>query len=79
MGKRRDRFDRRAVDQALARSANGPRKAAERQRRAARMQTALKAGRWPDYTRAVRNWVAVQLGKPEARITPDDVKRLLKA
>jgi hypothetical protein len=77
MGKRRDRFDRRAVDQKIARSVNGPLKAKERARRDARMLATLKQGKLP-YTRAVRNWLAVKLGKAEARITQADVDKLLK-
>jgi hypothetical protein len=78
MGKRRDRFDRRAADQKRTRSVNGPLKVKERARRDARMKAALKAGQLP-YTRTVRNWLAVQLGKPERAITQADVERVLKA
>lgn len=77
MGKRRDRFDQRQVDQALSRAKNGPRKAKERERRDARMRTALQAGKLP-YTRAIRNWLSVKLGKNESQITQADVDRLLK-
>jgi hypothetical protein len=73
MGKRRDRMDQRQVDQALAKSVNGPRKVGERERRRKRMVEALRAGKWP-YTRVIRNWLAVQLGKSEAKITTDDVQ-----
>jgi hypothetical protein len=78
MGKRRDRFDRRQVDQAVARSKNGPVKAKERARRDARMRAALRAGSLP-YTRAVRSWLAAQLGKKEHQIAQADVDRLLKS
>jgi hypothetical protein len=77
MGKRRDRFDQRALDQKVTRSLNGPLKAEERQRRDERMKAALKAGKLP-YTRVVRNWLAVTLGKKERQITQADVDRLLK-
>jgi hypothetical protein len=77
MGKRRDRFDQRKVDQAVSRSKNGPRKAAERARRDARMRAALKAGKRP-YTRIVRNWLAVQLGKKESQITEADIAKVLQ-
>jgi len=77
MGKRRDRFDMRALDQKLARSVNGPVKAKERQRREARMKAALRAGKLP-YTRVVRNWLCVQLGKKESALTQADVDRLLQ-
>jgi hypothetical protein len=78
MGKRRDRFDRRKVEQATTRRKNGPRKADERARRDARMREELKAGTLP-YTRAVRSWLTAQLGKKEHQITQDDVRRLLQS
>jgi hypothetical protein len=78
MGKRRDRFDLRAVKQKEARSVNGPLKAKERARRDTRMLGLLKAAK-PPYGRVLRNWLSVQLGKPEAKITSDDVKGLLAA
>lgn len=78
MGKRRDRFLRRQVDQATSRSENGPRKVAERQRRDVRMRALLKNAR-PPYIPAVRNWLVLQLDKPADKITPDDVKKLLSA
>lgn len=77
MGKRRDRFIRRQVDQAKSRSINGPLKVKERARRDARMRQALQAGKMP-YSRVVRNWLSVQLGKREHQITQADVDRLLK-
>jgi hypothetical protein len=77
MGKRRDRYDQRQADMAKSRSINGPRKAAERGRRDARMRALLRSGQ-PPYPRIVRNWLAVQLGKRESQITPQDVQKLLK-
>jgi hypothetical protein len=76
MGKRRDRFDRRALDQKISRSENAPIKFKERARREARMKTLLKKGAWP-YTRVVRNWLSVKFGKPESELTPDDAKKAL--
>ncbi len=78
MGRRRDRLDQRQVDQALARSVNGPLKVKERARRNARMLEVLKSGKRP-YPRVVRTWLAAQLGKKERQITDEDVRRLLKA
>jgi hypothetical protein len=78
MGKRRDEYDQRQADMAFSRSVNGPRKAAERKRRDARMRSLLKTGQ-PPYSRLLRNWLAVQLGKKEGQITPADVQKLLKA
>jgi hypothetical protein len=78
MGRRRERFDQRQADQKASKSRNGPRKAAERERRTMRMKAALKAGKLP-YTRPVRNWIAVQLGKKESQITQADVDKLLKS
>jgi len=77
MGKRRDLRNQRQADMAKSRSENGPRKAAERGRRDARMRAMLKSGE-PPYPRIVRNWLAVQLGKRESQITPADVKKLLQ-
>jgi hypothetical protein len=77
MGKRRDRFLRRQVDQATSRSENGPIKIAERKRREARMLETVKAGKLP-YTRSVRNWLSVQLDKPEGKITQEDVQALVQ-
>jgi hypothetical protein len=76
MGKRRDRFDLRALKQKESRSLNGPRKAEERERRRQRMLAELRAGS-PPYPRVVRGWLAAELGKPEATVTKDDVKKLL--
>jgi hypothetical protein len=78
MGKRRDRFDQRALDQKLARAENGPIKAEERERRDKRMRAILKAGKLP-YSRVVRNWLCVKLGKKESQLTDADVQKLLKA
>jgi hypothetical protein len=77
MGKRRDRFDRRQVDQALSRSVNGPLKVKERARRRARMIESLKKGSMP-YTRPVRSWLCRELGKKERQITPADVQKLIR-
>lgn len=77
MGKRRDNYDQRQADMAFSRSVNGPRKAAERSRRDARIRALLKSSK-PPYPRVVRNWLAVQLGKKEAQITPADVQKLLQ-
>jgi hypothetical protein len=76
MGKRRDRYDQRQADMALSRSINGPRKVAERRRRDARIRALLKSAK-PPYPRVVRNWLAAQLGKKEAQVTPADVQKLL--
>ena len=76
MGKRRDRFNQRQVDQARSRSRNAPLKYKERQRRDARMRQMIAAGRWP-YDRVIRNWLSVQLGKKERDITETDIQQLL--
>jgi hypothetical protein len=76
MGKRRDRFDQRQADQATARSKNAPKKVAERARRQARLRAALQRSQ-PPYSRVLRNWLAVQLGKRESQITAADVQKLL--
>lgn len=78
MGQRGDRFRLRAVKQKEARAINGPRKAAERARREQFLLAELKKAQ-PPYTKVLRNWLANQLGKPEAAISPEDVKKLLAA
>jgi hypothetical protein len=78
MGKRRDRFNLRIVEQAESRAHNGPLKVKERVRRETRMMSALKAGKFP-YTRAVRSWLCIQLDKKEFQITEADVQKFMKA
>jgi hypothetical protein len=78
MGKRGDRFRLRAVKQKESRATNGPRKAAERVRREARLMTTLSEAK-PPYTRVLRSWLSQKLGKPEKYITPEDVKGVLAA
>jgi hypothetical protein len=78
MGKRGDRFRLRAVKQKESRALNGPRKAAERKRREARLMNLLGSSK-PPYSRIVRSWLSTKLGKPEMHITPDDVKQVLAA
>jgi hypothetical protein len=78
MGQRGDRFRLRAVKQKESKARNGPKKAAERVRREARMLAALKTAK-PPYGKVLRNWLAVQLGKPECKVTADDALRLLRS
>jgi hypothetical protein len=78
VGKRGKRFVLRKMDMKESRSRNAPRKYRERARRDARMLALLREGTWP-YTRAVRNWLVLRLGKPEHRLTPEDVQRILQS
>ena len=78
MGKRGDRRRLRAVEQKESKAINGPKKAAERNRREKRMFALLKTAK-PPYGKLLRNWLAVRLSKPEAQITPDDAAKLLKS
>lgn len=78
VGKRGKRFVLRKLDMKESRSRNAPRKYHERARRDARMLEMLRQGTWP-YTRAVRNWLVLRLGKPQHRITPDDIQKLLQS
>jgi hypothetical protein len=64
------------VKQKEARATNGPRKAAERERREKRLLTALSTAT-PPYSRILRSWLAKKLDKPERYITPDDVQGVL--
>jgi hypothetical protein len=66
------------VKQKEARATNGPRKAAERQRREKRMLDTLRNAK-PPYSRILRSWLAAKLEKPEKHITPADVKGVLAA
>lgn len=77
MGKRRDRFDRRASNQKIARGVNGPIKAKERARRAVRIKNILRTTR-PPYPRHVTSWLCAELGKKSDKITPADVAAVLK-
>lgn len=76
MGKRHKRIELRKVEQAESRSRNGPRKAAERRRREARMLALLRVHK-PPYIPAINSWLSAKLRKPVARITPEDVQKLL--
>ncbi len=78
MGARRIRREQRRVDMAESRHRNGILKTKERARRDARMREAIKEGN-PPYTRAVMNWLSSQIGKPSRLISPDEIKRLMKA
>jgi hypothetical protein len=78
MGKRHKRIELRKVEQAESRSRNGPRKAAERQRRDARMLALLRVHK-PPYIPAINSWLSAKLGKPVAKITSQDVEKLLAA
>ena len=77
MGARRIRKNQIQVDQARSRLVNGIRKTKERDRRAKRMRSLIKAGK-PPYTPAVRSWLSEQTGKPARLITEDDVKAVMK-
>jgi hypothetical protein len=78
MGARRIRREQRRADMAESRRRNSPRKAAERQRRQARMLELIKQGKLP-YTPAVMSWLSAQLDKPSRLITQDEVDRLVSA
>jgi hypothetical protein len=78
MGKRHKRLELRKVQQAETRSRNGPRKAAERRRRDSRMLELLRIHK-PPYIPALRSWLSAKLGKPSAKITAEDVQKLLAA
>jgi hypothetical protein len=76
MGKRGDRRRLRQVEMKESKAINGPRKYAERARRRTKLLGMLQANKGAN-TRVLRNFVAVELGKPEAEIKPDDVTKLL--
>jgi hypothetical protein len=76
MGQRGDRFRLRAIKQKEARASNGPRKAAARARRERFLLAELKQAQ-PPYTKVLRHWLAKNLGKPEAAISPEDVQKFL--
>lgn len=76
MGARRIRREQRRFDMALSRRTNGVLKVKERVRRKARMFEIIKVNKFP-YTPSVMSWISVQLDTPTARITPEDVERLV--
>ena len=77
MGTRRDRLDKRIAAAIAMRRKNSARKTAERTRRELSMLSILKQGQFP-YTPGVMSWLSERLGKKATRITPADVKALLK-
>lgn len=76
MGARRIRREQRQADMAESRHRNGIRKAAERDRRDARMLQVIKRGKLP-YTPPVMSWLSTKLDKPSRLITQEEVERLL--
>jgi hypothetical protein len=76
MGARRIRREQRQVDMVESRQRNGLLKTKERARRHARLIEALKKTK-PPYSPTVLSWLSAELGKPGAKITPQDVSRLL--
>jgi hypothetical protein len=76
MGKRGDRRRLRQVEMKESKALNGPRKHAERARRRTKLLGMLQQAKAAD-TRVLRNFVAVELGKPEAAVTSADVTQLL--
>ena len=76
MGKRGDRRRQRQVEMKESKAINSPRKYAERDRRRARLLGLLKATKGAS-TRLLRNFVAVETGKSEAALTPEDTAKLI--
>ncbi|MFW5882026.1 MAG: hypothetical protein ACOCVS_00170 [Planctomycetota bacterium] len=74
--RRKTRLDSRRENQRNTRLANGVRKRKERSRRDARMIAVIKASSGVDLAPPVQSWVAVQLGKPYSRATPDEIRAL---
>jgi len=77
MGQRRDFLDKRIANQIKTRRIKSRMKESERDRREAAMLGILKNGELP-YTPGVMSWLSVKLGKKASRITPKDVKTLIK-
>ena len=73
----KQRRARRRIDQPATALRNRNRKDPERARRDARMVQKLRAGKLP-YTPTVMSWLSAKLEKKASRITPDDVKALLR-
>ncbi len=74
---RKLRKEIRSSDAAKTKAANGIVKTKERTRRDSRMVSKLKTGSLP-YTPIVMSWLSGKLDKPSAKITPEDIKPLLK-
>jgi hypothetical protein len=67
----------RQIDQKKTRERNSPENVKEVARRDARYLARVRAGSHP-YTPAVMSWLSRRLDKPASRITPTDVKNLLR-
>jgi hypothetical protein len=73
----KERRIRRRHDAPIVERRNRLRKQAERRRRDERMLRLVKAGSLP-YTPPVMSWMSERINKPASRITPEDVKQLLR-
>jgi len=76
MGARRIRREQRDVDQAESRRVNGPRKAAERARRAEAIKGLIKKSKLP-FTPPIMSWLSGQLDKPSRLITQAEVDKVV--
>ena len=77
MGQRRIRREQRRVDMAESRRKNGPRKTAERVRRAERILGIIKKKPTLPFTPVVMSWLSAEMGKPSSQITQAEVDQLL--
>jgi hypothetical protein len=78
MGARRIRREQRREDMAESRHRNGIRKAAERERRDARMLETVRKGKLP-YTPPVMSWLSSKLDKRSSLITQNEVDNLVSS
>jgi hypothetical protein len=76
MGARRIRREQRREDMAESRHRNGIRKAAERERRDARMVETVRAGKLP-FTPPVMSWLSSKIGKRSSLISQEEVNTLV--
>jgi hypothetical protein len=78
MGARRIRREQRREDMAESRHRNGIRKAAERERRDARMIDVVRKGKLP-FTPPVMSWLSTKLNKRSSLIRQDEVDKLVSS
>jgi hypothetical protein len=78
MGARRIRREQRREDMAESRHRNGIRKAAERERRDARMIEVVRKGKLP-FTPPVMSWLSTKLNKRSSLISQNEVDKLVSS
>ena len=74
---RQVRLDSTAARKKQTRRENAPAKAAERERRDARIIAKIKATKGGDYAPEVKSWITARLEKQWRQVKPEDIKALV--